>query len=68
VKLLALPLELWIVKSLTVIRNLLGKKLLIDDIFLTSNVRFVARLLVEIDVSLGLYESVNFVMGGRKYS
>jgi hypothetical protein len=43
---------------------LLGKTL-IDDSY---NFSYVEILLVEIDVSLGPYESMDFVMGGRKYS
>ena len=55
-KLLTLPMELWTVQSLRTIGNLLGKKLLIGDIFFTSNVRYVARFLVKIDVNFGRYE------------
>jgi len=61
-------MKIWTIQTLTIIVNFLGKTLLIDDIFLTSNFRSVERLLVEKDVSLGIYESVDFAMGGRKYS
>ena len=68
VKLPTLSMDLQTIQSLSVIGNSIGKTLLIDDIFFTSNVKYVVRLLINIDVSLGLHESMYFVMGGKKYS
>jgi len=61
-------MDIWTTQSLTVIGNFLGKTPLIDDRCFNSNVKFVARLLVEIDVSLHLYDLMDFVLNGQTYS
>jgi len=50
-----------IIQALGALRNQLGKTILVDDIFLKSSIHYVAQFLVEVVVSMGLYDSIEVV-------
>jgi hypothetical protein len=67
IKLSSLPLEWWTIYSLKAIGNMIGKTLAVDDSFLTLPKWFIARVLVEMDMSGGFFELIDLVVGGHKF-
>ena len=63
---LGLTLEWYMVDDIMDIGNRIGKYLMMDDSFLTSLQRMMARVLVEMDIKEELYESIGLVMVGQK--
>eukprot|EP01018_Ginkgo_biloba_P032610 Gb_14068 [translate_table: standard] len=70
VKLPGLRMELWLDRSFWAIGDTLGKFILSDDSYKDSTTRSVAvaKILVEINVSQGLFESMELVAGGKSYT
>lgn len=65
VKLIGLSLELWLETILGEIRNLFGKKIMIYTSFKTNIPQKIGHLLVEIDISEWLVESMDIVVGHK---
>jgi hypothetical protein len=53
------PMEFWIIQYLCTIDNHLGKTILVDDSYLYEGYRSIARILVDLDVSRGLFETID---------
>jgi hypothetical protein len=68
IKLPGIPMEFWIVQYLCVIGNQLGKTILMDDSFLYEGYRSIARILVDLDVSRGIFETIDLVFKEKRYS
>jgi hypothetical protein len=68
VRLPRLPMEFWNDKSLKEIGDILGKFILADNSYKSSNAHFVAKILVDLDVSVGLYESMEIEAGSTKFT
>ena len=66
-KLPSLPMEFWSVQAIIVNGDLLGKIILVDDCLMSDH-RSVARVLIDLDVHGGLYESLDLVIGDNVYS
>jgi hypothetical protein len=67
VKLPNLPMEFLSKPTIKVVGNLFGKTILVDDSFLTSPSRSMAKVLVMVDVSKGFFESLDLVWIGRRH-
>jgi len=54
-------------QALQTISNQLWKTILVDDSFLDEGFRLIAWILVDLDISKGLFESVDLVLEGKRY-
>jgi hypothetical protein len=63
-----LLMEYWFEPTLRAIGNLLGKMMSVDDSFLWLDSRTVVKVLVKIDVSKDLYESLDLVRDGKRHT
>ena len=68
VKLLGFSMELWMEKGIQAIGDRISKTILVYGSFLTSSFQLVAKLLVELKFSDGLYQSVELVIKGHIYN
>jgi len=59
---------MWFECALWAIGDTLGKFIMWDDSYKSYNGRPIAQILVEIDVSLGLFESMALVIGDKFYT
>ena len=66
VKLHLFPMELWNDDSLKDIGKNLSKFIMSDDSYKIESARSISKILVEIDVRVGLYESIVFDLGHFK--
>jgi hypothetical protein len=64
-KLLSLLVELWLDRSLKSIRDTLCKFILVDNSYKSCLARSDDNILVDIDVSQGIFESMDLVAGKR---
>jgi hypothetical protein len=62
------PLEFWLDSSLKAIGEVLGKFIVVDDNYKTSNMRLMAQILVDLDPHQGLFVSMELVMGDCNYT
>jgi hypothetical protein len=62
-----LPLHLWNQKALEAIANTLGHYICVDHLSLTTSVKKVARVMVEIDIHDGLLECLDIDWRGKIY-
>lgn len=67
IKLLNLPLEFWSKAGLKPISDSLGKFIMSEKNYLSSNYRSVAQILVDIDPWKGLFESLDIVLGEKTF-
>ena len=67
VKLPSLLMEFWSVQAIIVNGDLLRKIILVDDCLMSDH-RSMARVLIDLDVHGGLYESLDLVIGDNVYS
>ena len=61
VNLLGLPVEFWTNECIKALRDLLGKNIMVDQNYKIENRCLVAKVLVEINIVEGLYESLDII-------
>jgi hypothetical protein len=61
-------LHLWNVKALEAIGNALGKFIKVDEVVLAASDKRIGRVLVEIDIHVGLSESLEIILERTPFS
>jgi hypothetical protein len=61
-------MEFWLEHDIRAIGNLLGCSILVDNSFIDSLKCLMARVLVDLNLSMGIFESIDLILGKQFYT